>query len=127
MKFLKYGLNIGPEKDTVCAVISKDVFDSMLSIIKECPLFLYPLPRDQGYEFYLTQFNDGGHCFCTSLINYQVHGEDAPWQLCFKFYHDLKETKGIVLMASEFDSSMLNIMEVQYFAQLQQLFYANPF
>jgi len=112
-------------KETISAVIKKDVFDLMAPRIKECPLFLYPLPREQGYEFYLTQFSEY-HCFCTSLINYQVHGEDAPWQLCFKFYPELSETKGIVLMASEFDGSSLSILEVQYLAQLQQLFYANP-
>jgi len=112
-------------KNTVCAVIQKGVFDAMATRIKECPLFLYPFPREHGYEFYLAQFSDF-HCFCTSLINYQVHGEDAPWHVCFKFYPELKNSKGIVLMTSEFDNSQLNIMEVQYLAQLQQLFYANP-
>jgi len=112
-------------KETICAVITKDVFDSMAPRIKDCPMFLYPLPREHGYEFYLAQFTEY-HCFCTSLINYQVHGGDAPWNLCFKFYPELKDTKGIVLMTSEFDASQLSIMEVQYLAQLQQLFYGNP-
>lgn len=112
-------------KDTVCAVINRDVFDSMTPRIKDNPMFLYPLPREQGYEFYLAQFTDM-HCFYTSLINFQVHGEDAPWQVCFKFYPELKDSKGIVLMTSEFDNSQLNILEVQYLAQLQQLFYASP-
>lgn len=112
-------------KDTVCAVINQDIFYSMSQRMKESPMFLYPLPRDQGYEFYLAQFTDM-HCFYTSLINFQVHGEEAPWQVCFKFYPELKDSKGIVLMTSEFDNSQLNILEVQYLAQLQQLFYASP-
>lgn len=112
-------------KETVCAVVTNNVFATMEPRIKECPMFLYPLPREQGYEFYIAQFNEF-HCFCTSLINYQVHGEDAPWEVCFKFYPELKDSKGIVLMTSEFDASKLSILEVQYLAQLQQLFYANP-
>jgi len=112
-------------KDSISAVISKDAFESMKMRIEECPSFLFPLPRDQGYEFFLSQFSQN-HCFCTPVIHYQVHSQEAPWQLCFKFYPELIESKGIVLMASEFDSSALSLLEAQYLAQLQQLYYANP-
>jgi len=113
------------ERETVSAVMASDVFDSMSSRMKEYPLFLYPLPREQGYEFFMSQFADE-HCFFTSLLNYQVNGEDAPWQLCFKLYPELKESKGLVLLACEFDNGALSILEAQFLAQLQQLYYASP-
>jgi len=113
------------ERETVSAVMASDVFDAMSSRMKEFPLFLYPLPREQGYEFFMSQFTDE-HCFFTSLLNYQVNGEDAPWQLCFKLYPELKESKGLVLLACEFDNSALSVLEAQYLAQLQQLYYASP-
>jgi len=113
------------ERDTISAVITKDVYDAMAPRMAEFPIFLYPLPRQQGYEFYMSQFTSQ-HCFFTSLLNYQVNGEEAPWQVCFKMYTELVESHGVVLMACEFDGNALNLMEVQFIAQMQQLFYANP-
>jgi len=113
------------ERGTVSAIITAEVFDAMSPLMREFPVFLFPLPREQGYEFFVSQFTDT-HCFLTSLLNYQINGEDAPWQICFKMYPELRESHGVVLMASEFDENALNVMEVQFLAQLQQLFYANP-
>ena len=62
-------------------------------------------------------------CLTTSL---QMNGEDAPWQVCFKMYPELRDSHGVVLMACEFDGNALSLMETQFVAQLQQLFYANP-
>jgi len=113
------------ERETVSAIITAEVFDAMSPLMREFPVFLYPLPREQGYEFFVSQFTEH-HCFLTSLLNYQMNGEDAPWQICFKMYPELKESHGIVLMACEFDGNALSVMEAQFLAQLQQLFYANP-
>jgi ATP synthase F1 complex assembly factor 1 len=113
------------DRETVSAIIATDVFDAMTPRMKEFPVFLYPLPRDQGYEFFMSQFTEH-HCFLTSLLNYQMNGEDAPWQVCFKMYPELRESHGVVLMACEFDGNVLSVMEAQFLAQLQQLFYANP-
>jgi len=113
------------DRSTVSAIINADVYDAMSPRMREFPVFIYPLPREQGYEFYMSQFTEH-HSFFTSLINYQMNGEDAPWQLCFKMYPELKESHGVILMAGEFDGNALNLMEAQFLAQLQQLFYANP-
>ena len=112
------------KKNCISSVIPKDIFNRIISRATNCPLFLYPLPKDNGYEFILSQFVNN-RCFFTSLINYQVHGENAPWQLCMTYYTELKETKGIVLMTSELDNNTMNILEAQCLAQLQQLFYAS--
>ena len=113
------------EKDAISAVIPADLYNEMLQRAQEYPTFLYPLPKDQGYEFVLSQF-EGNRCFFTSLINFQVHGENAPWQFCVTFYPELETSKGVVLMTSELDQSAMNVFEAQCLAQLQKLFYANP-
>lgn len=114
------------EKECISAVIPSDIFNDMTSKIDEYPTFLYPLPKAQGYEFVLSQFESLSRCFFTSLINYQVHGDNAPWQLCMTFYTELQDSKNIVLMTSELDTTGLNVMEAQCLAQLQKLFYATP-
>ncbi len=48
-------------------LILEGVFQWYLSSIQ----FVHPLPRDEGYEFFYSQFS-GHRCFFTSLINYQV-------------------------------------------------------
>lgn len=112
-------------KESISAVIPADAYEEMTKQAQEFPTFLYPLPKDNGYEFVLSQF-EGNRCFFTSLINFQVHGENAPWQFCMTFYPELRDTKGIVLMTSEVDQSTMNLFEAQCLAQLQKLFYVSP-
>lgn len=112
------------EKEVVSAVIPTESFVQIMEKSVEYPAFLYPLPKEQGYEFILSQF-EGNRCFFTSLINFQVHGENAPWQFCMTFYPELKDKHGIVLMTSELDTSAMNVFEAQCLAQLQKLFYLN--
>ena len=115
-------------KDSVTAVIPSLSFDHIVKSKKEFPMFLYPLPKSEGYEFVLSQFTNQNRCFFTSLINFQAYGDSAPWQLSLIYYTEFKESKGIVLMAGEFDTNCINILEAQCLVQQQQLFYAtdNP-
>lgn len=113
------------EKEAISAIIPATSYEEMKKRAKEFPTFLYPLPRDNGYEFVLSQF-EGNRCFFTSLINFQVHGENAPWQFCMTFYPELADTKDIALMTSEIDQTSMNIFEAQCLAQLQKLFYVSP-
>ena len=68
--------------------------------------FLFPLPRDQGYEFFVVQFL-GQEAHFTSLINYQAHKENAPECLNMMHYTELAESKGVVLMVGEYDKDIL--------------------
>jgi len=111
------------KQECISAVIPADIYDQMKAQSQEYPMFLYPLPKDQGYEFILSQFDDT-RCFFTSLINYQVHEMNAPWQLCLTYYTEFKEDKGIVLMASELDTNAMNVLEAQCLAHLKQMFYS---
>jgi ATP synthase F1 complex assembly factor 1 len=68
--------------------------------------FLFPLPRKQGYEFVVVQF-DGNEAHLTTLINYQAYTVNAPECLTIVHYPDLAKDKGIVLMVGEFDKNIL--------------------
>lgn len=86
------------------------------------PMFLYPVPREQGYEFVVSQFLNH-ECHFTLLINFQTYKENAPECLRITYYPELQKEKGIVLMHGEFDDQMLNAQESQYLANQLQLYY----
>ena len=90
-------------------LISKYYFQERF---EEFNTFLFPLPRDQGYEFFVVQFL-GKEAHFTSLINYQAHKENAPECLNMMHYTELANTKGIVLMVGEYDKDNLVRNEMQ--------------
>lgn len=97
-------------KDAVAAVIPAQTFKVMQERFEEFNTFLFPLPRDQGYEFFVVQFF-GKEAHFTSLINYQAHKENAPECLNMMHYTELADTKGIVLMVGEYDKDNLNFSQ----------------
>jgi len=99
-------------KDAVAAVIPTDTYKVMQERFKEFNTFLFPLPRDMGYEFTVVQFL-GDEAHFTTLINYQAHKENAPECLNMTHYTELAEEKGIVLMVGEFDKDVLSIGEAR--------------
>ncbi|XP_033108336.1 ATP synthase mitochondrial F1 complex assembly factor 1-like, partial [Anneissia japonica] len=100
-------------KDCITAVIPSDVFHEIEAKSTLYPSFLYPLPQDEGFEFYLGQF-DGNNCHFTSLINYQAYQENAPIHLSMIHYIELIESKGIVLMKGEFDNKAMSVTDAQF-------------
>jgi len=99
-------------KDAVAAVIPTQTYQVMQDRFKEFNTFLFPLPRDQGYEFFVVQFlNDEAHF--TSLINYQAHKENAPECLSMVHYTEMSSDKGIVLMMGEYDKDVLSLSEAR--------------
>jgi len=93
-------------KDAVSAVIPSATYKTMENRFKEFNTFLFPLPRDQGYEFVMVQFA-GKEAHFSTLINYQAHRENAPECLSIVHYTELAESKGIVLMVGEYDKDVL--------------------
>lgn len=118
----KFWVEYFKQKDCVSAVIPAETYATMSKLAEVSPTFLYPLPKTEGYEFVLAQFSKH-RCFFTPLINYQVHGENAPWHLCLTHYTELMDTKGIVLMTSEVDTKHMTQLEAQFLTTLVQLFY----
>ncbi|XP_057336550.1 ATP synthase mitochondrial F1 complex assembly factor 1 [Microplitis mediator] len=120
-------LNYHKQKDCICGVMEPEIFDVMFEKGTEYPTFVLPLPRENGYEFILSQFS-GTEVHMTPLIWYQTHQENAPECLKIIHYTDLRESKGLILMKGEFDTKSLDVQEAQCLANELQLYYTknNP-
>ena len=104
-KFYVTNLNFQLQ-DAVAAVIPADTYKVMQERFKEFNTFLFPLPRDMGYEFIVVQFL-GDEAHFSTLINYQAHKENAPECLSMVHYTELVDDKKIVLMVGEYDKDVL--------------------
>lgn len=112
------------ERDAVCAVIPSTVYDTIRERAKDYPVFLYPLPRNGGYEFVLSQFV-GDQCHMTPLANYQCHGSEAPACLALTYWTQLasREDGAVVLMSGEYDAKVIGPAEAQCLVNQLQLYY----
>ncbi|XP_073717455.1 ATP synthase mitochondrial F1 complex assembly factor 1 [Misgurnus anguillicaudatus] len=111
-------------KDTISAIIPGPTFDIIFGRAKSCPTFLYALPQQEGYEFFIGQWS-GQELHFTSLINVQTMGDNAPSQVILYHYSDLQKDKGIVLMTAEMDTKFLTVQQAQCLANQVQLFYGS--
>jgi ATP synthase mitochondrial F1 complex assembly factor 1 len=99
----------GHTKDSlICAVIPIGIYTRMISLAREHPMFILPLPRESGVEMHFMQFKfpeaNVSHILFTSLLEYKTHGEFARPHTTVMHFEDLAEEKGIVLMRGEVDS-----------------------
>ena len=53
-----------------CAIVSAMRNDIVVLIM--LLQFLHPVPRSEGFEMVLSQFDGNYHCYFTSLLNYKV-------------------------------------------------------
>ncbi|XP_063707308.1 ATP synthase mitochondrial F1 complex assembly factor 1 [Culicoides brevitarsis] len=108
-------------KDCISAILEVNQYEQLMNTAKKYPIFVFPIPRNQGYEFMMFQFAENTIHF-TPLLCYQVHKENAPECLSVTHYTDFKE-KGIILMRGEFDSKVLSPQEAQCLVNQLQLYY----
>lgn len=108
-------------KDVIAATIPTEIFEKLMKNAKEYPIFIFPIPRSQGFEFIMFQFSANTIHF-TPLLCYQVHKENAPECLNIVHYTEFKD-KGIVFMRGEYDSKVINVQEAQCLANQLQLYY----
>lgn len=59
------------QKDVIAAAIPTETFDKLMDSARKYPLFVFPIPRSQGYEFIMFQFASNTVHF-TPLLCYQV-------------------------------------------------------
>lgn len=112
-------------RDAVSAVIPTETFQQMSERFREFNTFLFPLPRDKGYEMVMVQFS-GNEAHFTTLINFQAYKENAPECLSMTHYTEMEESKGVVLMAGEYDKDVLSSSEAQCLANQVEMYYCNP-
>ncbi|XP_067137934.1 ATP synthase mitochondrial F1 complex assembly factor 1 isoform X2 [Centruroides vittatus] len=79
-------------KKGISAVIPDTNYANIYSTSLKFPVFLYPLPRKDGYEFVVSQFLNH-ECHFTFLINFQAYKENAPECLRIIHYPDLQKEK----------------------------------
>lgn len=113
-------------KECLVAAIPSEFFEKMTETAKKFPVFIFPIPRTQGYEFIMFQFSANTVHF-TPLLCYQVHKENAPECLNIVHYTEFKD-QGIVLMRGEYDTKVLNAQEAQCLANQLKMYYTenNP-
>nr|XP_022286943.1 ATP synthase mitochondrial F1 complex assembly factor 1-like [Crassostrea virginica] len=109
-------------RDCIFGVIQQVDFDEVKEKAKVCPLFIYPLPRDDGYEFILSQF-DGNVIYFTPLAVYQSLKENAPPCLTAAHFTEFKDDKGIVLMAGQYDDKILTKNESLNLMKQMSIYY----
>jgi len=114
------------KKDVIAATIPTEIFDTLMANSKKYPVFIFPIPRSQGFEFIMLQFAANTIHF-TPLLCYQVHKENAPECLNIVHYTEFRD-KGVVLMRGELDTNILTAQEAQCLANQLQLYYTqnNP-
>jgi ATP synthase F1 complex assembly factor 1 len=113
------------QKNFIAAVVPAEDFEELDKRGREFPTFLFPLPRSQGYEFMMSQFERNCVHF-TPLLYYQVHKENAPECLTITHYTELKDSKKIVLMRGEYDKNVIDLKEAQCLANELLLYYVRP-
>lgn len=109
------------KKDVLAATLTTEQFNQIMKIAKQHPIFILPLPRSQGYEFFVLQFAANTIHF-TPLLCYQVHKENAPECLNIVHYVELKD-KNLILMRGEYDIKVISAQEAQCLVNQLQLYY----
>lgn len=78
----------------------------------ECPLFIAAVPRDSGYEMFFVEIRNKQIGF-TTLLEYQLHKENAPVKLLINFFDELETSKDLVLFRGPLDSSTMPLDAAQ--------------
>ncbi|KAJ1960956.1 hypothetical protein GGI12_003517 [Dipsacomyces acuminosporus] len=111
-------------KDMISAAIPASTYRQLLRTASKNPLFIIPLPRDEGVEFFFLQF-DYHQVHFTSLIEYKTNTVNARPYLTLTHYTDLIDDKEVVLMRGELEGERrtLDVQNAQYLALQMQQFY----
>ncbi|KAJ2719422.1 hypothetical protein GGI07_005223 [Coemansia sp. Benny D115] len=111
------------KNNTISACIPTDAYASLLQTARKNPLFVLPLPRAEGIEFFFMQF-DHHQVHFTSLIEYKTNTVNARPYLTLTHYTDLMESHGVVLMRGEVDEDgFVDAQNAQLLALQMQRFY----
>ncbi|KAJ1341042.1 hypothetical protein BSLG_004512 [Batrachochytrium salamandrivorans] len=113
------------DKSCLSAVVDAQTYKTLYQRARTYPLFVVPLPRNDGYELYFMQFS-GHQTYYTPLLEYKTHGASSRPSLIVTHYDDLAATKSMVLMVGELGDAQggnLTLSEAQNLVYQTQLFY----
>ncbi|KAI8099643.1 ATP11 protein-domain-containing protein [Halteromyces radiatus] len=113
------------DKDCITAIIPSDIYDTLYKRSQEYPMFIVPMPRETGIEFFVMQFRFH-QCHFTSLLEYKTKGTEARPFFTITHFPELATSKGIVLMRGEISDEprMIDTQNAQFLAFTLQQFYA---
>ncbi|RIA94967.1 ATP11 protein [Glomus cerebriforme] len=121
----KLWLEYHSTKNCLSAVIPADTYKALFRRGQQYPMFVVPLPQEQGLEFYILQFQFH-QCFFTSLLEYKTHGTESKHHMVLTHFPDLIDSKGIVLMHGEIvQPKLISLKSAQYLAYAMQKFYVS--
>ncbi|KAJ3190316.1 hypothetical protein HDU85_000611 [Gaertneriomyces sp. JEL0708] len=112
-------------RNCLSGAMGRNFYTQLVERSRQFPLFIVPLPRNEGYEFFLLQFS-GDQVYFTPLLEYKTHRENARPHLVITHYPDLAEEKDVVLMVGELgdpERKFLTLQEAQNLVYQMQLFY----
>lgn len=109
------------DKDAVCATIPPQSYMAIRTILERFPYFLYPIPRNDGFEMFFAQYADDCIHF-TALHQWQRLKEFAPVQLRLTHYREFEEDKDLVLMSGMIADEGLSVSDAQMLSYLVQYF-----
>ncbi|CAI2185162.1 3120_t:CDS:2, partial [Funneliformis geosporum] len=113
------------KKNCLSAVIPADIYRTLFKRGQQYPMFVVPLPQEQGFEFYILQFQFH-QCFFTSLLEYKTHGVKSKHHMVLTHFPDLIDSKGIVLMYGEIvEPDLISLKTAQYLTYIMQKFYVS--
>lgn len=111
----------------LAGVIERDAFFPIFDKISELPTFAVPLLRKNGgVEFFFFQ-QAGTTWLFTPLALYKQQGANAKPCFTVAFYKELSDPPhGLVLMRSNIDPEVLDLMEGQFLINRVQASYLDP-
>jgi len=84
-------------QDTIGAVLPGDDGEKILMRAKECPFFIQPIFRDEGFFILLSQFQAPSYFLFAYLEDYKSNPSNAQPLLTLSVYNDLISTNKINL------------------------------
>lgn len=107
------------------SVLDAAQYQAIMERIEPMPFYAIPLARTKGgVEFFVFQQQDNLWHFMP-LEEYKAQTSAAP-ALTLAFYTELVDSHGIVLMRSNIDPAVLDIMESQFLVNRIQAAYLEP-
>lgn len=86
---------------SVAEVLTQSEWTGLKERSRICPMFVFPIPRQDGFITLLAQWQDN-NCLFTFLEEYRQSPMTAqPW-MAFAVYEDLLNSKGLALLRGDF-------------------------
>ncbi|KAL6054221.1 ATP synthase mitochondrial F1 complex assembly factor 1 [Balamuthia mandrillaris] len=123
-KITSLWVNYHQKKPCVVASIPAPTYDRLKERLAECPMFVLPIPRGEGFVTAFMQAHSAHDTInFTFLDEYKQKGSQAEPFMCMKYYTELAESKGLVLCRGDVETAMLTTVEAQYLTNQLQLYY----